>query len=144
MSRFSPRKLLPLHALAIPAMLFLMSSMAFSADLFEILNTRETAVLGDVVDVAATDDGSWSFVLTTRGEIVVLDPAGRITQTIEVGQGYEHLEYVRSSNRLLLGGGQGKLKIITLAMRYDIDTSGSPSRGPKDAPVTIAVFTDYQ
>ena len=139
-----PRRLLPLHALAAATMLFLMSSIAFSADRFEILNAREIAVQGNVVDIAVTDDGLWSFILTTRGEVLVLDPAGRVTQTIEVGHGYEHLEYIRSSNRLLLGRGQGGLKFIALTMRYDIDTSGSPSRGPKDAPVTLAVYTDYQ
>ena len=144
MNVLSPRKRIPWHALPAAMVLLLISSAAFSADLFEILNTREMAVQGNVVDMAITDDGSWSFILTTRGEVVVLDPSGRITQTIEVGKGFQRLEYNRSDNRLMLGGEKGKLKFITFSMRYDIDASGSPSRGPKDAAVTIAVFTDYQ
>ena len=132
------------NILAAALAFLLIPSPAVSADRFELLNTQEIAIQGDVVDIAVTDDSRWTFVLTTRGEVAVLDSTGKLTQTINVGNGFERLEYTRSSNKLVLGGSQGKLKIVTLSMRYDIDTSGSPYRGPEEAPVTIVVFTDYQ
>jgi hypothetical protein len=124
--------------------LFLLSSPVFPADRFEPQDTLEVGVQGDVLDIALSDDGRWTFVLTSRGEVTVLDHAGRVTQTIAVGGGVDRLEYSGNGDRLLLGGGHGKVRIITLSMRYDIDTSGSPWRGPEKAPVTIAFFIDYQ
>jgi hypothetical protein len=116
-----------------------------SADRFEQLDTREISLPGKAVDLAVAADGTFTFVLTDHGEVAVYDAAGTRIQTMNVGSGYERLDYDSNGNRLVLGGsGQQELKVITLVMRYDIDTEASPYRGPQDAPVTIAVFNDFQ
>jgi hypothetical protein len=114
-------------------------------DGFELLDRRVIPVQGEVLDLEASADGQWTFVLTSLGKVAVYDAAGGLVQTIDVDRGYNRLEFFDGSNRLLLGGtGRRELIVINLAMRYDIDTAGSPHRGPQDAPVTIAVYSDFQ
>ena len=138
------------HPAGIPAklLLFFLAALLFhvtaSADRFDIDRTREIDVTGNILDIALSDDGEWAFVLTDRGEVEVLDPGGRTSQTIRVGKGYERVEFDGKGGRLWLGGEKGRLKVISLSLRFDIEASGSPFRGPEAAPVTIAVFTDYQ
>ena len=115
-----------------------------SGDRFDLTRIREIDVKGSILDIALSDDGKWAFVLTDRGEIEILDPAGRTFQSLGVGKGYERLEFDGEGGRLWLGGESGKLKVISLSLRFDIETSGSPFRGPETAPVTMVVFTDYQ
>jgi hypothetical protein len=55
------------------------------------------------------------------------------------------LAYSPKENELVLTSTAGKkLQIIRLDPVYDIDISGLPFKGPENAPVTIAVFSDYQ
>lgn len=133
-----------LAALTLSLLPVLLTATPAAADRFDLLRTGETAVKGAVLDLAISGDGRWTFVLTDRGEVAVLDQDGGLSQKIGVGQGFESLEFDQGTGKLWLGGKGGRLKVLHLSLRYDIDVSGSPSRGPAKAPVTIAVFTDYQ
>ncbi len=123
---------------------FLPTPTAFG-DSFDILERRETILSGGAVDLAVSGDGRWTFVLTGRGEVAIYDASGQLLQTLKVGSGFDRIEYDQAGNRLVLGGsGRQELRVITLAMRYGIDDSGSPIKGAVDAPVTMAVFNDFQ
>jgi hypothetical protein len=115
------------------------------ADSFDILDKRETMLSGGAVDLVVSGDGRWTFILTGTGEVAIYDTAGRLLQTLKVGSGYDRIAYDQTGNRLLLGGsGRQEMRVITLAMRYGIDDNGSPIKGAKDAPVTVATFNDFQ
>jgi hypothetical protein len=130
--------------IAITAAMLLVSPQAL-ADRFEQLETKEITIQGEAVDLAVTSDGRWTFVLTNRGEVTVYNATGKMIQTIKVGRGYECLEYDGTGKRLFLSGsGQQKLKVITLTLRYEIDPEASPILGPRNTPVTLAVYTDFQ
>jgi len=114
-------------------------------DTFTVTNQRETSLPGKVLDIAVSSGGRWDFVLTDQGKVAIYRFNGDLVQTLDVGTGYKTLEFSPAGNRLLLGGADdGKLKILTLALLYDLDYSGLPFKGPADAPVTIAVFEDFQ
>ncbi|MDF1536193.1 MAG: hypothetical protein P1S46_06790 [bacterium] len=114
-------------------------------DSFDILERRETVLSGAAVDLAVSGDGQWTFVLTDGGEVAIYDRSGKLQQTLKVGSGFNRIVYDQAGNRLLLGGsGRQELRVITLAMRYGIDDSGSPVKGAAGAPVTVAVFDDFQ
>jgi hypothetical protein len=115
------------------------------ADSFDILDRRETMLSDGAVDLAVSGDGRWTFVLTGTGEVTIYDAAGQFLQTLKVGRGFNRIEYDQTGNRLLLGGsGRQELRVITLALRYGIDDNGSPIKGAVNAPVTVAVYNDFQ
>jgi hypothetical protein len=114
-------------------------------DSFTILQERETPLSGYALDITVSGDGQYTFVLTSAGEVAIYRGTGDLIQTLKVGKGFNSVQYSATGNRLILGGsGKQKLKILTLSMLYEMDYSGSPFKGPESAPVTIAVFNDFQ
>ena len=97
------------------------------------------------LDVATSTDGRWIFVLT-QGEVLVYSTAdGHVVNRIPVDKIFDMLTHSEKDNTLVLGSRSGKtLKIIQLEVIHTIDISGLPFKGPEHAPVTIAVFGDYQ
>lgn len=97
------------------------------------------------LDVASSPDGKMIFVLV-KGEILVysgsdLEP----TDHIPVDAGFDRLSYSPDDNVLILTSSKDK-KLATIGFEqvYAFDMTGLPYKGPADAPVTVAVFTDYQ
>jgi len=97
------------------------------------------------MDVAVSDDGRMVFVLT-KGEIIVYSPAkNNIFKRIPLDQEFDKIEYsTRGSILVLTSSTLNTLQIIRLDQIFPIDISGLAVKGPADAPVTIAVFDDYQ
>jgi len=114
-------------------------------DSFSVLGKNVITLSGETVDAAVSNDGKWTFVLTNRGEVAVYGITGELIQTLEVGKGFDTIAYNPAGNKLILGGsGKQQLSVLTLAMLYELDYTGSPFKGPADAPVAIAVFNDFQ
>jgi len=90
-------------------------------------------------------DGQRLFVLTP-GEILVYSiPEGKITDHISVDKEFDRIVSIPRGDTLTISSSKKKtLQVIMLETIYKIDVSGLPFKGPKDAPVTIAVYDDYQ
>ena len=124
---------------------FLIYPCVSTGDSFSILEQKEMSLSGEALDLAVSTDGRWTFVLTKGGEVAVYGISGNLVQVMKVDKGFDRMEYSPAGNKLLLSGaGKQKLKILTLSMLYELDYKGSPFKGPADAPVTIAVFNDFQ
>jgi hypothetical protein len=97
------------------------------------------------LDVAPSQDGEWLFILTP-GEIEAYSVReGRITDHIPVDKGFDRIVSLPVPNGLTITSSTGKtVQIVMLRPIYQIDVTGLPFEGPADAPVTIAVFDDYQ
>ena len=97
------------------------------------------------LDVSESIDGAWLFILTP-GEILLYSiPEDAVKHRIPVGKGFDRLIYSPRSNSLILTSSFEKaVKVIQLETIHKIDISGLPFQGPEHAPVTIAVFSDYQ
>ena len=97
------------------------------------------------LDNAVSADGQLLFMLSA-GEIAVYSlTQSKTINTIPIDKDYDRISVSPRGNSLIVTSSAGKsLKIIDLEFVYQIDTSGLPLKGPADAPVTIAVFSDYQ
>jgi len=106
-------------------------------------NTLQTEAVP--IDVAVSPDGRSTFVLTDEGNVVVYDNLGKINDTIKVGAHIDQIEIGPGGERLFATSRQNKtVEIFLLDFISRIETRGSVFKGPEDAPVTIAVFSEFQ
>jgi hypothetical protein len=97
------------------------------------------------LDVAPSADGQWLYILTP-GEILIYSlQEGKITDQLPVGKEFDRIVSLPRANGLTLSSStKNTIQIIMLENVSTIDVSGLPFKGPRDAPVVIAVFDDYQ
>jgi hypothetical protein len=97
------------------------------------------------LDVAPSADGQWLYILTP-GEILVYSmQEGKIIDQVPVGKEFDRIVSLPRANGLTLSSStKNTIQIIMLENILTIDVSGLPFKGPRDAPVVIAVFDDYQ
>ncbi len=97
------------------------------------------------LDVAVSLNGKWIFVLTDQGNILIYSADGKLKDKIDVGNHVDQIKVGQRENILFLNSRKHKtVQIIALDFIQHIDVSGSPFKGPADAPVVIAVFSDFQ
>jgi hypothetical protein len=97
------------------------------------------------LDVSESADGKWLFILTP-GEVLIYSVAeNAVKHRVPVDNGYDRLIHSPRSNTLILTSRSQKiLRVIQLETIAEFDLSGLPFKGRERAPVTIAVFSDYQ
>lgn len=97
------------------------------------------------LDAAPSADGQRVFILTP-GEILVYSvQEGKIVDRIPVDKDFDRITSSPRANILTITSSSKKsLQTIIFNVIHRIDVTGLPFKGPPDAPVTVAVFTDYQ
>ena len=116
------------------------SSAEVEGDIQRTLKLQEAPV-----DVAVSLNGKWFFVLTQTGSIQVYTPDGRLEGQLTVGSQVDGIRVGPREDLLLLTSRQDKtVQIMTLDFIRPVNVTGSPFKGPDDAPVVIAVFSDFE
>ena len=125
------------------ALIFCFSALAMAE--VEIVDSKNIELDAYPIDVATSADGNWSFVLVKGGKIIIIDRSGAIKDTLFVDPSVESIDASPRGDFLLLTTSKEKvLQIVKINYIVDVDTSGLPFKGPANAPVVIAVFSDYQ
>jgi hypothetical protein len=97
------------------------------------------------VDLAVSLNGRYVFVLTDQGSILIYSGDGTLEDKISVGRQVDGIKVGPEEDVLLLTSKKNKtVQILLLEFIKDIDVANSPFKGPADAPVEIAVFSDFQ
>jgi hypothetical protein len=97
------------------------------------------------LDVAVSINGKSIFILTKNGELVIYSNNGVLKGKIFVGNSVDAIKPGPKENILFLSSRRDQtVQIITLDFIQDINVSGSPFKGPANAPVVIVVFDDFQ
>jgi DNA-binding beta-propeller fold protein YncE len=97
------------------------------------------------IDLTVSPDGKSTFILTDKGTVLVYDAQGDLKDTINVGPHIDNIEIDPSGERLFAASRQNKtVDIILLSFIQEINTADSPFKGAEDAPVVIAVFSDFE
>jgi hypothetical protein len=97
------------------------------------------------IDMLVSSNNKWIYVLTDDGQILIYDARGRLKDSIQVGP---HVDQIKAGPRddmlFLLSRESKSVQVISIDFTENITTRGSPTKGPPDAPVTVAVFNDFQ
>ena len=115
---------------------------------WEISNTLKTPAAP--LDVAASLDGKWTFVLAEGGKLLVYSDKGALEETIAVDPAMDHiassgLQAANLPDRVYLSSGKNKtVQTVTLDFSVPINVQGAPFLGPENAPVVIVAFSDFE
>lgn len=97
------------------------------------------------IDMLVSSDNKWIYILTSDGQIVIYSARGQLKDTINVGPDIDQIKAgPREDILFLLSRASKTVQVITIDFTEEISTLGSPVKGPVDAPVTVAVFSDFQ
>lgn len=95
--------------------------------------------------VATSADGSRTFVLVEGGQVQIFDQAGNLRDTIPVDPAMDHLTSDAEGQRLIVSSRQkGTAQPIDISYRFPFDYTDSPFLGKAEAPVVLALFSDFQ
>ena len=94
------------------------------------------------VDVAVSP--KWLFVLTDQGQVIIYSPDGQLMGKIPVGKTVDRIDTTLRDDMLFLSSSTDKtIKLLNLDFIQKISTLG-PFKGAVNAPLVIAVFSDFQ
>jgi len=100
------------------------------------------------IDTALSASGKYIFVLTDKGKVLVYTPDGKLNDTIPVDKSVDSIRPAPPGAReeilFLVSSKKKTVQLAVLEFVQDINVTGSPFKGTADAPVTIALFTDFQ
>ncbi len=97
------------------------------------------------VDLVQSVDGKMLFVLTENNRVLIYEPNGTLKGSIPVDKGVTAIDTdARGENILLIDSDKNTFTSLSVDFIVSIDTAGSPFLGKAEAPVTIAVFTDFE
>jgi DNA-binding beta-propeller fold protein YncE len=97
------------------------------------------------LDVAVSPDGQKLYILTDTRKILIYSGRGQLSDTLTVDKDIDAISISRSGDVLFLSSQKSKrVQLVLVDFIQDIDISGSPYKGPENAPVVITVFSDFQ
>jgi len=116
------------------------SHAAVEVTIHRTLNLEETPL-----DTAMSAGGKYVFVLTDKGKVLVYTLDGKLSDTIPVDKSIDSIKAgPREEILLLVSSKKNTVQVAVLEFAQEINVTGSPFRGTADAPVIIALFTDFQ
>ncbi len=132
--------------------LALIGAMGFSQPVQAKMDTEVTSSFKSAaapLDLASAVDGKHVFVLS-KGKVAIYTRDGKLKDTITVDPSFDQLSVSGLSlanldEKIFLSSSQtGTVQEISYSFIVNIDTSDAPFLGAAAAPVTIAVFSDFQ
>ena len=85
------------------------------------------------------------YILNDQGEIAIYTFNGQLKGKIMVGPDALQIEAGPVDDMLfVLREGRNAIESIRITIAEELDIQGSPFKGAADAPVTLAIFSDFQ
>ncbi|MCK5517609.1 MAG: hypothetical protein KAI39_12095 [Desulfobulbaceae bacterium] len=96
------------------------------------------------VDFAQSLDNKFVYVLGADSKVYIYSAAGKELGTIPVDEKTTAIDIAPRGEMLFLVTADNDYKAISIAFTQNIDISGSPFLGNKNAPVAMVVFSDFE
>ena len=140
------RPITPLLIIVAVVFPLMMSTDAPAATLgVDATRLQEIAIDKEPLDVETATDGKLMFVLVQGEVLIYSDLEARPVNRIAVDPQFDSMTFAEKLDLLILSSKENKkVEMVRIDLISDISIEGSPYLGRADAPVTIAVFDDYQ
>ncbi|MEN8191126.1 MAG: hypothetical protein ABFS19_14865 [Thermodesulfobacteriota bacterium] len=100
---------------------------------------------GKPLDLVYSLDGKRVFILDSDHQVLIYSSNGDLLGKIKVDKGVSAIDIAPRGEKLfLINQADNTFTDFLVDFVVDIDTTGSPFLGKADAPVTVAVFTDFE
>ncbi len=97
------------------------------------------------IDIVHSLDGRYIFMLTNQQKVLVYTAQGKLEGSVPVDKGVSAIDIAPRAEMLyLIDSEKNSFTSLSIDFVKKINTSGSPYRGLVDAPVILAVFTDFE
>lgn len=97
------------------------------------------------LDIVYSLDGKKVFILTDHKQVLVYEANGNLLGKIDVDSGVTAIDIAPRGEKLfVINQKSNSFTDISVDFVVNVDTTGSPYLGKANAPVTIAVFTDFE
>lgn len=128
------------------AVLVLTVSAAIADDAQTTWQVQQTLTFeNEPLDMVMAPRSRRVYILNKQGEILIYALSGKLKGKIDVGADVRRINAGPRKDMLYLLNPKNKtMQSITIDLTENIDVQGSPFKGPQAAPVTIAVFSDFQ
>ena len=131
------------YVIYLVVLFFCFSSLAWAE--VEMSVSKTLKLESKPIDLAVSADGKYTFILVEGGKVLIYDSNGTLKDTLTVSKTVFSIGSSPSGDFLLLADSTANtLQVVKLDYVVDIDISNLPFKGPENAPVLIAVFSDYQ
>lgn len=106
---------------------------------------KEWKIDGKPLDIAHSLDHKLVFILNQDRQVLVYDKNGQLQGRIPVGEGVGAIDIAPQGESLyLIDTEAGSFTSVAISFVVDIDVTGAPYKGNVNAPVTVALFTDFE
>ena len=100
---------------------------------------------GQTLDMVHSLDGKFVYILNDNKQVQVFSAQGQLQGAIPVAEGVSSIDIAPQGETLyLINNKDNSFSSVSVSFVVDIDTVGSPFEGPADAPVTVAIFSDFE
>jgi protein-disulfide isomerase len=90
-------------------------------------------------------DGKMVYILSDKQTVEIFNNQGQLQGSIPVEEGVSAIDIAPQGEMLYLINNQTQtFSAVSVSFVVQVDITGSPFKGPADAPVTIALFTDFE
>lgn len=101
--------------------------------------------VGKTLDMVHSLDGNFVYILNDKQLVQVFNSQGQLQGNIPVEEGVSAIDIApRGEILYLINNKNQTFSSMAVSFIVDVDISGSPFKGPANAPVTIALFTDFE
>ncbi len=97
------------------------------------------------LDMVHSLDGKYVYILNDNSKVQIYNKQGLLKGSIPVASGVSAIDIAPQGETLyLIDNVKNTFSSISVSFVVDVEISGSPFKGPVDAPIIMSIFTDFQ